>query len=179
MFNRMHFEELVKKISPKLKGIVYKLSYAYRYFTKDDLYQEAMAHLWSSFSCGKLGDKTDSYVLQGCYFYLKNYIRCHNPRARLVSWESFYTLDDDSNMARALIFPDPASEDFQEKLNNKLLADTIRNNGLTKREKRIIAYYAQGLTTRGIGRRLGVSHVRVVRMTATIREKCRKYLDKI
>jgi DNA-binding NarL/FixJ family response regulator len=62
-------------------------------------------------------------------------------------------------------------------LNDKFLTETILNNGLTPKEKKILYFYAQGLTTREIGRRLGVSHVSVVKSTKRIREKCLRYLD--
>lgn len=71
----MSFQELHQKLSPTIKRIAYRLNGHYRSFNHDDLYQEATIHLWSNFLKGKLSDKTDSYILQGCYFHLKNYIR--------------------------------------------------------------------------------------------------------
>jgi DNA-directed RNA polymerase specialized sigma subunit len=58
-----------------------------------------------------------------------------------------------------------------------LLADVICNNGLTDKEKSLLPFFAQGLTTREIGGRIGISHVSIVKMRKTICEKCRKYLD--
>jgi len=48
---------------------------------------------------------------------------------------------------------------------------------LTKREKGIVSYCADGLTMREIGKILGVSHVRVVKLMRRIRVKCDKHLD--
>ena len=51
------------------------------------------------------------------------------------------------------------------------------NNGLTPREKEVFILALEGLTVREIGDRLGVSHVRVVKLRANIKEKCIKHLD--
>lgn len=175
----MHFEELVKKITPKLRGIIRRMNCRFFSLSEEDLYQEATLHLWQGYSCGELEDKTESYILQGCYFYLKNYLRCHRPKRNLISWESFYSSAEDDSSERRLELADPAAGGYQEKLDIKLLAETIRNNGLTGAEKELLSFYARGLTTREIGARLGVSHVRVVKMTQRIRQKCSKYLDKL
>ncbi len=173
----MRLEELLKKINPKLKGIVYNLSRSSVFLQQEDLYQEALFHLWKDFTSGKLKDKTESYVLQGCYFYLKNYIRCHRPKANLISWDSFYPAQSDSEPDRMALLAEHEAVDYREKLDSSLLAETICNNGLTEKEKEILSYYARGLTVREIGLRLGGSHVWVVKLTKCIREKCRKYLD--
>ena len=72
---------------------------------------------------------------------------------------------------------DERSQYYFEHLNDKLLADAIHNNGFTKREKTLLIFCAEGLTTRDIGKRLGVSHVMVVKLMSRIRAKCKKYLD--
>jgi DNA-directed RNA polymerase specialized sigma24 family protein len=59
----MQFEELVKKLSPTLKRIAYRLSGHFSSFDHNDLYQEELIHLWGEFKQDKLGDKTDSYIL--------------------------------------------------------------------------------------------------------------------
>jgi DNA-directed RNA polymerase specialized sigma subunit len=81
----MSFEILVKRISPTIKKIAHKLNGHYTFFNDEDLYQEALAHLWVGFREGALGDKTDSYILQGCYYHMKNYIRKTQDNAVLVS----------------------------------------------------------------------------------------------
>ena len=77
----------------------------------------------------------------------------------------------------SLCLADRRQEGFLDYLNDKLLAQTISDNGLTPREKELLPLFAEGLTTREIGKRLGISHVRVVKLTSRIRVKCRKYLD--
>ena len=69
-------------------------------------------------------------------------------------------------------------DDCREDLHNKFLAESIRNNGFNPREKRLLAYFSQGLTTRDIGKRMSISHVAVVKMMHKIRVKAWKHLDK-
>lgn len=162
----MRFEELQDKLSPVIKRIAYKLNGRYRTFSHDDLFQEALMHLWVDFMAGKLSDKTDSYILQGCYFHLKNYIRKVNEKPDL-------SLDE-------MVSYEPEGvefEDIRKSLSNRLLTETIENNGFDPREKKILMFLKDGLTTRGIGRKIGVSHVMVVKLIGKIREKCRKYID--
>ncbi len=174
MAKHIEFENLVKRISPILKRISYKLSGYFTCFSHEDLFQEALVHLWQDFLEGKLSDKTDSYILQGCYFYLRNYIRKYRAKAVLISIEAI-TDKENSGLKETLYLQDELSKHYFENLNNKMLAETIRNNGLTKREKGILFLYADGLTTREIGARFDISHVRVVKLLARIKEKCRKY----
>jgi RNA polymerase sigma factor (sigma-70 family) len=174
----MNFEELLRRISPKLKGITHRLGGYYTFFGEDDLYQEAVIHLWSDFSKGKLGDKTDSYILQGCYFHLKNYIRKVNERSGIVSIDAVLSADSDTTMGDFL-GKHWACADCREELHNKLLAQSIRNNGFSPREKMLLEYFSQGLTTRDIGKRMGISHVSVVKMMQKIRVNSQRHLDKI
>ena len=71
----MSFDVLMKRISPTLQRITQKLNGHFTFMDHEDLFQEALLHLWTDFQNGSLSDKTDSYVLQGCYYHLKNYIR--------------------------------------------------------------------------------------------------------
>ena len=175
---KMQFEELVKKLSPTLKRITYRLKASFSFFNGEDLYQEALLHLWQDYNSGRLSDKTDSYILQGCYFHMRNYIRLQKIRRNTISLDALINPDTSLKVGELLFEPqENGAAEYLRKLDNKLIAETIQNNGLSPKEKRVLCFYAQGLTTRQIGERLGVSHVRVVKMTAVIREKCKKYLD--
>lgn len=171
----MEFNELSARLTPKLKAISYRLNHQFTFFNEEDLYQEALIHLWQNSRSGSLNDKTDSYILQGCYFHLKNYIRKNRVKAKLVSIEE--NIGQGENSFEDLFLKDEKSPDLRERLNDLLLAETIFNNGFTLKEKKVLRYYAEGLTTRQIGERLGVTHVSVVKMTNRIREKSRKYID--
>lgn len=174
----MSFEELHKRISPTLKRIAYRLNGHYTFFNHDDLYQEALMHLWQEFLAGSLQDKTDSYILQGCYFHLKNHIRKTKTKAIVVSLEGCaYENEEGESWLETICVGKDDSRDYREHLDAKLMAETIRNNGLIPREKEILAFCAEGLTTREMGARLGVSHVRVVKLMSAIRDKCRRHAD--
>lgn len=171
----MTLEELLNRISPKLKRIACRLNCRLTFFNEEDLYQEALIHLWSSSNRGELADKTDSYILQGCYFHLKNYIRTHKEKAILVSLEAARGKEDSFDLEEVLC--QEMDNSGRTSLHYKMLVETIQNNGLTKREKEVFSLSLKGLTTREIGQRLGISHVRVVKLRGSIREKSRKYLD--
>ena len=132
-----------------------------------------MFHLWLDFQAGKLDDKTDSYILQGCYFYLKNYLRKTQSKVTVISLESF--TDEGNTALEEILSLDNKGSCFDE-LDNKMLAEDIQNNGLTEREKEVLSFCLEGLTVREIGERLGISHVRVVKLRNRIRAKCKNLI---
>jgi len=164
----MTFEELVKQISPILKRITYRLNGHFSFFNDDDLYQEALLHLWMDFQAGKLNDKTQSYILQGCYFHLKNYIRTVKVKANLISLNTLIS-SEDTQLEEILPVNDYRA--YFDILDSKFLVEKMQNNGLSKKEKEIIALFLRGLTVREIGRRLGISHVMVVKLKKRIKNK--------
>jgi len=163
------FEILIKRLSPTLRRISHRLNGHFTFFNDDDLCQEALAHLWVSSQEGSLNDKTDSYILQGCYFYLKNYIRTSMDRASFTSLEE--PIDEDGTMLEELVAsPDPSQAD---QLADKTLYEEVQKNGLTGREINIFNMCRDGLTMREIGERLGISHVAVIKLRKRIRIKCK------
>jgi RNA polymerase sigma factor (sigma-70 family) len=172
----MSFEDLLKRILPTLKRIAYRLKGHFSFFNNDDLCQEALMHLWQDFRKGKLDDKTDSYILQGCYFHLKNYIRKNYDKAKLISLENMANQEGEAfDLGNILSLENPQA--CFEIINCKMLIEKINNNGLTKREKEVFHLTLEGFTTREIGNRLGISHVRVVKLRSKIKDKCKKYAD--
>lgn len=170
------FGVLMKRISPVLRRITHKLNGRVTFFNHDDLYQEALMRLWQDYGRGMLADKTDSYILQGCYFHLKNYIRKNAARKQILSLQDFIRDGDESSPLETCLPCEPASgRNFVDELHTRMLADTILNNGFTPREKAILALCARDFTVRRIGQRLGISHVMVVKMMSSIRAKCKKY----
>ena len=173
----MSFEGLAKKLSPTVKRIAYKLNGRYRSFNHDDLYQEALLHLWNNFNSGKLTDKTDSYILQGCHFHLKNYIRKVNERPNVISLDMAVGDEEDVSLEEILYLKFGIQEDCRKFLHTKFLVEDIQNNGFNPKEKRILMFLKDGLTTRDIGKRIGLSHVSVVKAVKKIREKAQQHLD--
>lgn len=171
----MEYARLLKKLLPKIKGIAFKLNRYYGSFAYDDLCQEAIIHLWVNFKAGRLAEKTQSYILQGCYFHLRNYIRKFSEKNTLLSLDSLINDDNEVTLEGLIVLDD--ERDLRDVLNNNFLVEAIENNGFTIREKQILRFYKKGLTTREIGGRLSLSHVRIVKIMQNIRIKCRKYQD--
>ncbi len=163
----MSFEILVKKLSPTLKRITGKLNGHFSFVDDQDLYQEALIHLWSHFKVGELDDKTDSYVLQGCYFHLKNYIRKTQDSAVLLSLNSIPD-EDGPRLEEMLTAKALASYDEAE---GNLQIEAVAGSGITQREKDVLFFCLEGMTTREIGKKLGISHVSVIKIRNKIREK--------
>ena len=174
----MDFTALTKRLAPKLKSIAFRLNYRFTFFNDEDLFQEALVHLWKENSAGKLDGKTDSYILQGCYFQLQNYIRLAKDKFSSFSLDVRESAEG-GNLEECLIIKDARSEDYFERLNDKMIVEVIQNNGLTGREKALLPFFAEGLTLRQIGKKIGVSHVAVLKIREAIRKKCLKHLDHI
>ncbi|MDD5501350.1 MAG: sigma-70 family RNA polymerase sigma factor [Candidatus Omnitrophota bacterium] len=172
------FQGLIGKFSPKIKRIAYKLNGRYRSFDHDDLYQEAVFHLWNSFCSGRLENKTDSYILQGCYFHLKNCIRKINEKPNVISLESLSDPQDGARAAEALLSSHAIEDGTRERVDVKMVAASILNNGFSPKEKNILLFLSEGLTTREIGSKTGVSHVSVVKAVKKIRQKSYRHIDK-
>jgi RNA polymerase sigma factor (sigma-70 family) len=155
----MCFDGLVKRVSPKLKQITRKLNGHFSFMDDQDLYQEALLHLWVDYERGSVADKTDSYLLQGCYFHLKNYIRKMQDNAPLLSMSSIID-EDGARLEEILLTNDPAPLDYAE---GRLQIEALEK-GMSEREKRVLTLCLEGLTTREIGKQLGISHVSVVKI---------------
>ncbi len=166
----MDFEVLVKRISPKLRAITKKLDGRYTSFDDDDLYQEALLSLWEKYNKNKLSDKTDSYILQGCLFFLKNHIRKVYKKmdSRSISLNTVIN-EDEGTLEDVLI--SSYADSRNNSLNNDLLLEAIYAR-LSEKEKKIIGLYLDDLTVREIGRRCGISHVMVLKIRSRIKDKC-------
>lgn len=165
------FENLLNRISPKLKGIVYKITQYIHTFDADDLYAQATLHLWDEYQQNKLSDKTDSYILQSCYFYLKNYVRKESPS---LDWAQVSALNHELALEcfDTAFFNEHPIDHRSVDMDD--LMEEVFNHHLGLREKEVAFFYLQGWTTREIGQRLGVSHVSIVKIQSKIREKCRQ-----
>lgn len=165
----MEYHALIDTIGPTLRNITYRFSRFSGGFSAEDLYQECLLHLWEKYRCGHLAGKTDSYILQGCYFHLSNYLRVHRVKAHIVHL-GLPVAGADGESPECDV-PGEGT-DFRAALHAKMLYETLINNGFTSREKDVLRLWRDNLDTRSIGARLGISHVRVVKLMGSIREKC-------
>ena len=160
------FEGMVDELKPILKKLSLKKRFL-GFIDKDDLYQEALINLWRRFEAGEFTDKTRSYVLKSCYFHIQNYIRTHKARGNVFSLdEDIIVNENDSFSFKDMLIDE--SEDFVEQLNRRLIVDEIMNNGLSKREKDVFRLLYAGCNLREAARKLGISHVRVLKIKQNI-----------
>lgn len=161
------FESLLRKLSPTLKRITRKLNGHFSFMDHEDLFQEAAMHLWSHFNCGDLDDKTDSYILQGCYFHLRNYIRKTQDSATLLSLHAPFD-EDGTRLEDVLLADDLASYD---QLEGGFQIEALEASGMTRREREVLLFCLEGMTTREIGKKLNISHVSVVKARKKIQDR--------
>lgn len=179
-WRKMDFCELAKKLNPKLVAVAYKLNGKYTFFNEDDLYQEALLHLWQGHQEGMYIDKTDSYIVQNCIFFLRNHIRkiyktIDRNSVRLIN--ALQDGEDNGITINELYFCDKAQQDISF-INANLCIEDIKKY-LSDREREIFSLALEGLTTREIGKRLGVSHVMVIKIEKKIRDKTKIIREEI
>lgn len=170
----MEFRRMIDELKPNLKKMYSRRMRFLGFIDADDLYQEALINLWELYNNGQLEGKTLSYILKGCYFHTQNYIRTHKLRTNVVSLEEPIGKFDNDYFCLEDIIVDNRGN-FLEQLNNRMIVDEIMNNGLSKREKDVFRFLYEGLTLRDVAKRLGMSHVGVLKIKQKIRLK---YKDK-
>lgn len=163
----MSFERLIARISPTLKRITHRLNGHHSFFDDEDLYQEAMIHLWLHYMDGSLSDKTDSYILQGCYFHLRNYLRKVQDKASILSINTG-TGEDGTKLEDILAIDGTIALDCLE---SKIDVEAREEKYLTEREKKILSLIMEGMSMREVGSKLGISHVMVLKIRNKIKEK--------
>ncbi|MBP1732776.1 MAG: hypothetical protein H6Q55_3205, partial [Deltaproteobacteria bacterium] len=125
------FDLIIKRISRTLQRITQKLNGRFSFMDHDDLFQEAVLQLWIDFHGGRLEAKTDSYILQGCYFHLKNYIRKMQGSATVISLNSM--IDEESGRLEELISTDEL--DAIEYIDGKMQVEALLEEGMSERER--------------------------------------------
>ena len=156
----MEFQELYKRISPRLKKISSFYGKRGYSFDRDDLYQEMTSHLWNKFKLGVPEGLNDTYIIKGCEFHILNYIRKERKKIHMVSLEE--SLNERGDTLRETIPSGSMSLDMS--VDRKMLVEYIMNNGFTKREKEVFNLLLEGHTAREAGEKLGISHVMVVKL---------------
>lgn len=173
---KMSFEDLIERLGSKLRAITVKLNGKYTAFDHDDLYQEALLSLWEKHKKGELEDKTDSYILQGCFFFLKNYIRKIYKRIDSCSRSLNGTLND-RNETFDDILTLAVKGDCETCEENLFLEDIFSHLG--EREKKIVSLSMDNFTTREIGKCCGISHAMVVKIKKKVKSRCRSFREEI
>jgi len=168
---RTGFEGIIKKFSPGLRRITYRLNGHFTFFDHDDLYQEALEHLWLAYESGKISDKTDSYVLQGCYYHLKNYIRKTMDSVKLSSLDAMM---EDGNIDINKYIADP-NDHLLNDADESIIADDASKIHMSARERKILELSLAGFTLREIGLELGISHVMVVKLKKKMQSRFSGY----
>jgi len=148
----MDYADVVARLQPKIMAIAAREART-GLGDRDDLYQEALLHLWLKWRARGLDGKTDSYILQGCMFHMKNCIR-------------MLERDRCGRFAAVLRPPSPRPESGALPRANDLLGL------LDGRERKVVDMLAAGFTSRETGREIGVSHVMVCKILRRARRKC-------
>ena len=169
MNNGENYDDVINRLSSEIKCIVNKVYENNSVFDRDDLYQEVLLHLWFDFTEGRLTDKTDSYILQGCYFHLKNYIRKNRRKINFISIECIKGRDDKLSDIQI-------SEEYSKDIDYEFFIEHMQsNNKLNSRELKILYLLLDGLSVREIGEKLGISHVMVIKIKHRVETKIRAY----
>ena len=168
--NKRELDKIINRIRYQLKAIIRKINIKYQYIDIDDLYQEALLYLWQQNEIGKLKNKNDSYILQGCYYHLKNHIRTnikdnYKQINSLDSTNSFYGTPDKNNKNK-----EENQDVFYQNFDEHLYQEEF-NKRLSLREKILLDLRIKGLTIREIGKKMGISHTMVAKMRKKIIEK--------
>ncbi len=166
----MSLKELINDLGPEIRAIAFKLKKDYPSFEVDDLIQEMHLYLWKRFKKKESRDCTRSYMLQGCWFHLKNYIRVSRSRF------NFTSLDLELKEGGSALLQVLEGEGEEEsKLEFNLALRNVMNNGLSKREKEVFSLILEGYTLREIGEKLKLSHVMVFKIKKEIKRKSFKH----
>jgi RNA polymerase sigma factor (sigma-70 family) len=173
----VNFERFLERFLPRLKAVARRvnghlrftahLCGGARFIDEDDLIQVMSLHLWEKWKEDDLEGKTDSFILKGCWFQLKNYLRTVNGKAEVISLDEL--INSEGTTLRRTV-PDN-SRSLDELVDGKMLVEKIRANGLTEREREVFNLYLEGYNLREIGEKLEISSARVAKVQENIRQK--------
>jgi RNA polymerase sigma factor (sigma-70 family) len=164
------FETLYDRICPALKKMARYYNGHGFFIDGDDLYQEMCMHLWGNYKAGMPNGINEPYVIKGCEFHIRNYIRKHRSKA---SFTSLQEPIGDSGDTLQDVLPD-RKEPIDVLAQRDIFLDEIRNNGLSGMEKKVLMLLLEGYTCREAGKALGISHVMILKYKQRIIKKCRR-----
>ena len=163
----MNFNELHRRLSPRLKAIARHRNRIGSSFDENDLYQEMSIYMWNTYKNGVPADINDSYIVKGCEFHILNYIRKEKDKRLIISIEE--PINENGDTLKELL-PDN-SEAIDRHVERDMAFNKIMNNGFTKPEKRVLALLLKGHTVREAAKKLGISHVMVVKYKKNVVKK--------
>ncbi|MBI3292978.1 MAG: sigma-70 family RNA polymerase sigma factor [Elusimicrobia bacterium] len=178
----LSFDQWMKPFVPILRGIALRAGrFAHPYEDVGDYFQEMLSYLWALWQRRETQGKTQSYLIQSCWFALQNHLRMTRDPKSMTSLDAPQDpieadregggQEEGGPWLRASDLPDLSEADGSSGLEARLVVNGMLNNGLTVREKEVVHGLLQGLTVREVGSQLGISHVRVVALTHSIRKK--------
>jgi RNA polymerase sigma factor (sigma-70 family) len=170
----MGFSELFRKIEHKLRFLARKYKTMCSYFDEEDLYQEMCSYLWRTFKDGVPSHLNDTYIIRGCEFHILNYLRKEKEKIIKMSLEQ--ELNEEGGTLKDILAS--REEAMDNYLDKKLTIDYIMNNGFSRREKEVFSLLIKGYTVREAGRVLGISHVMVVKLKASLVKKYQRDIKK-
>jgi len=170
---RHDFPSWLKALAPDLRRIAFRAARTNVFEDIDDTVAVMTAHLWRGWQSGFWRNKNRSYTLQSCYFHLQNHRRVMR-ETRTLSLETPIG-EGDSPLSDILIDGRIWGD---RQWSAWAIADGLRNNGLTLQEKAVVEWVIEGHTTREMGKKLNVSHVRVVKIQQSIRRKWGTKVDR-
>ena len=156
----MLFNAVLQRISSRLKAIAHKYTGYCMFIDNDDLFQETSLHLWDRYQKGEIAGKNDAYLVQSCKFHILNYLRKNKPGVLLVSMDEL--MSDDGDTLKDTI-PDIKAQPIASTVSDEMQVAEIRDSSASDKETTIMKLLEEGHTVREIGKKLGISHVMVIK----------------
>jgi len=160
---------LLKKITPTLKYVA-RRRFIPGFYSEEDLYQEMCLYLWEHYGGGLPAGINEAYVIKGCEFDIRNFMRKERYGVKFSSIDEPIG-DDGLTLGETL---EDKKDNAELMIANKLTVDEINNMDLSGRERLVISYLLKGYTAREIAAELGISHVMVLKHKKAIIKKWEK-----
>lgn len=160
-----NFKQWISPFLPilyKISGNIGKLP---QWVDREDIVSHMLFDLWKKWEKGKLDDKTTSYIFRSCWFAAQNYLRTLRDKISPLSLDK--PVNEEGTPLIEFIEDDSS---FFWKIQVRQSINKLEE-GLTPREKEVFQLQKQEYTTREIGKRLEISHVRVVKIQHNIKKK--------
>ncbi len=127
---------------------------------RDDLMQEALVHLWQTET--RRPGQTRSWYVRSCHFHVKHYLAAgrsvDSAKRRYAQVDAEEGEDGEEMQEFDRRWEDTALDVVELRDLFSLLSGRLGRDG-----QAVLRWLAEGLSTREIGRRLGISHTMVVK----------------